>query len=91
MAEVLTVPLGCRYDEAQLRFNKGSKLGENFYVRQDGTQAYYFELEELRGLATQAGFEVEECEYIVRQYANRKERSARYRIWVHAKFRKPTA
>ncbi len=31
----------------------------------------------------------EECEYIRRQYANRGQGRARYRSWVHAKFRKP--
>ena len=40
-----------RYDEAQLRFKKGSKLDDHFYVRQDGTCAYYFDLEELVVLA----------------------------------------
>ena len=55
-----------RYDEAQLRFAKGSKLGENFYVRQDGTCAYFFSVEELTALATAAGLETEECFYIQR-------------------------
>ena len=32
------------YDHAMLRFAKGHKLGECFYVRQDGTRAYYFSL-----------------------------------------------
>ena len=36
-----------RYDEAQLRFKKGSKLSDNFYVRQDGTCSYFFTLEQL--------------------------------------------
>ena len=30
------------YDHAMLRFSKGHKISENFYVRQDGTRAYYF-------------------------------------------------
>ncbi|UYV61565.1 METTL6, partial [Cordylochernes scorpioides] len=30
------------YDQAMLRFKPGHKLSENFYVRQDGTRAYYF-------------------------------------------------
>ncbi|XP_076787537.1 tRNA N(3)-cytidine methyltransferase METTL6 isoform X3 [Arvicanthis niloticus] len=29
-------------DHAMLRFKAGSKLGENFYVRQDGTRSYFF-------------------------------------------------
>lgn len=30
------------YDHAMLRFGRGHKLSEHFYVRQDGTRAYYF-------------------------------------------------
>lgn len=29
-------------DHAMLRFKARSKLGENFYVRQDGTRSYFF-------------------------------------------------
>ena len=32
------------YDYAMLRFGRGQKIEENFYVRQDGTRAYYFSL-----------------------------------------------
>ena len=77
-----------RYDEAQLRFNGKNKIEENFYVRQDGTCAYYFTTEEIDELATSAGFECEENEYITRQYANRKQVKARYRVWIHCKYKK---
>lgn len=83
-----------RYDEAQLRFKKGSKLEDNFYVRQDGTCAYYFDISELEAMcgagkqgASGSGYlEMEEGEYILRQYANRQQKVARHRVWIQAKF-----
>ncbi len=75
-----------RYDEAQLRFSNSSKIAENFYVRQDGTCAFYFSLEYLDELLTSVGFTKVENEYICRQYANRKQSKARYRVWTHSKY-----
>lgn len=77
-----------RYDEAQLRFGRGKKLGDNMYVRQDGTIAYYFELEELRALFS--GLVERRCEYVLRQQANRKLQQGRYRVWTEAIFEKPS-
>jgi hypothetical protein len=76
-----------RYDEAQLRFKKQSKLDENFYVRHDGTCSYFFTIEELQLLAEDIGFECEEAYYIRRQYANRQQKTVRYRVWIHMKLR----
>ena len=78
-----------RFDEAQLRFKKGRRLGEpHFYARQDGTRAYFFNLDDLRALFEAAGFEVLELEYIRRQYQNRASKSVRRRCWVHGVFRR---
>ena len=77
-----------RYDEAQLRFKKGSKLDENFYVRQDGTCAYYFDITELKTMCESEGLEMESGENILRQYDNRQQKVARHRVWIQAKFRK---
>ena len=74
-----------RYDEAQLRFTSKSKLDTHFYVRQDGTCAHYFDVEELASLCETEGFQREECCYIRRQCANRKQKRARCRVWVHLK------
>lgn len=35
------------YDHAMLRFGRGHKISDSFYVRQDGTRAYYFSEGEL--------------------------------------------
>ena len=42
------------YDHTMLRFNPANKLSENFYVRQDGTRAYYFSKGELDQLVVLA-------------------------------------
>ncbi|PRP81952.1 abhydrolase domain containing 4 [Planoprotostelium fungivorum] len=63
-------------DMAQLRFEaprkdkEANRLSENFYVRKDGTRAYYFELEELQKLFKEAGYEIEENVVVERYVEN---------------------
>lgn len=66
---------------------KNSKIDSNFYVRQDGTCSYFFSMEDIHLLTSHCNLEVEECFYIQRQCANRKqeEEEARCRVWLHSK------
>ena len=74
------------YDQAQLRFKRGHKIQDNFYKRQDGTRCYYFEVDALRTLFEEAGFEAVECRYVQRQTVNKKEDVSVPRVFVQAQF-----
>lgn len=77
-----------RYDMAQLRFAKSSKskITDNFYVRYDGTFAYYFTTQEIEILFTNSGFKVISNQYCLREVVNRKTQVTMQRVWVQAKF-----
>ncbi|OII72783.1 methylase [Cryptosporidium ubiquitum] len=79
-----------RYDMAQLRFAKSSKskITDNFYVRYDGTFAYYFTIQEIESLFTNAGFKVISNHYCLREVVNRKTQVTMQRVWIQAKFTK---
>lgn len=77
------------YDHAMLRFKAGSKLGENFYVRQDGTRSYFFTDEFLAQLFMDAGYEEVLNEYVFRETVNKKEGLSVPRVFLQSKFRKP--
>ncbi|KAG7469866.1 hypothetical protein MATL_G00133320 [Megalops atlanticus] len=77
------------YDHAMLRFKSASKLGENFYVRQDGTRSFFFSTEMLMDLFMGAGFQSLVNEYVMRETVNRKEGLCVPRVFVQSKFRKP--
>jgi methyltransferase-like protein 6 len=80
-----------RYDEAQLRFKNGSKVADNLYVRNDGTLAYYFDLNELIEMCSKVGLypvSNERCGYIRIAQANRQQGKARHRVFVQCVFEK---
>ncbi|KAJ1921635.1 hypothetical protein IWQ60_006701 [Tieghemiomyces parasiticus] len=77
------------YDAAQLRFKPGCKLEDNFYVRQDGTMAFYFSTERTEVLFKEAGFGTVSLEYVFRKTTNVKEGLDVDRVFVQAKFEKP--
>ncbi|KAH8583418.1 methylase [Cryptosporidium sp. chipmunk genotype I] len=79
-----------RYDMAQLRFAKSSKskITDNFYVRYDGTFAYYFTTQEVETLFFNAGFKVISNQYCLREVVNRKTQVTMQRVWIQAKFTK---
>ncbi|XP_005110335.1 tRNA N(3)-methylcytidine methyltransferase METTL6 [Aplysia californica] len=79
------------YDYAMLRFSKGHKLSENFYVRQDGTRAFYFSLEKLNSIMSQAGLLQIQSSYIERATVNKKEGIHVPRIFVQGKYRKASS
>jgi len=86
-----------RYDYDQLILNSvvNAQLCDNFYVRglddsssAKGTCCYFFELDEVRSLFTNAGLEVIQLEYITRIYKNKKDGTSYKRIWVQGRFKK---
>lgn len=77
-----------KYDLAELRLaaHKHNKLGEDYYLKQDGTRVFYFTKETLRERF--ADFEEVENEYHYRLVENRKEGLRMKRVWIQAIFRK---
>ena len=77
-----------QYDLAELRLaaHRHNKLGENYYLKQDGTRVVYFTKPMLTDLF--AGFQEVQNEYHYRLVENRKEGLRMKRGWIQAIFRK---
>ncbi|KAK6161986.1 hypothetical protein DH2020_001827 [Rehmannia glutinosa] len=74
-------------DLAQERFTgKEQKISENFYVRGDGTRAFYFSDGFLRNLFEENGFILEEHVLCCKQVENRSREIVMNRRWVQAVF-----
>ena len=76
-----------RFDEAQLRLKKGTRLGEHHYVKADGTCCFYFEVDDVAPLFARH-FETVSLGLDCRQEANRATRQRRRRVFVRGQFRK---
>lgn len=75
-------------DLAQERLTcKDQKISENFYVRGDGTRAFYFSNEFLTSMFKENGFDVEELGLCCKQVENRSRELVMNRRWVQAVFR----
>ncbi|XP_070768509.1 tRNA N(3)-methylcytidine methyltransferase METTL6 isoform X1 [Enoplosus armatus] len=79
------------HDHAMLRFKAGSKLGENFYVRQDGTRSYFFSKELLAELFADTGLQPVANDYVLRETVNKKEGLCVPRVFLQSKFTKPAS
>jgi len=77
------------HDMAMIRFKPGSKIGENFYTRQDGTRSYFFQESEVEQLGQAAGLVSYQNEFVARRTVNVKEGVDVARNFVQSKFRKP--
>ncbi|XP_022142829.1 uncharacterized protein LOC111012843 isoform X2 [Momordica charantia] len=74
-------------DLAQERFDcKDQKISENFYVRGDGTRAFYFSNEFLTSTFKENGFDVKELDVCCKQVENRSRDLIMNRRWVQAVF-----
>lgn len=78
------------YDMTMLRFAPRQRVSSCLYQRDDGTLSYFFSLEMVRGLLTRVGFLERELEYCCVQLMNRRKQVPMKRVWVHAKFQKPS-
>ncbi|KQK23710.1 uncharacterized protein LOC100844747 [Brachypodium distachyon] len=74
-------------DLAQERLmSKGQQISENFYVRGDGTRAYYFSNEYLVDLFSECGFALEEICVHNKKVENRSLDLVMNRNWIQATF-----
>eukprot|EP00092_Neocalanus_flemingeri_P021830 GFUD01023682.1.p1 GENE.GFUD01023682.1~~GFUD01023682.1.p1 ORF type:complete len:112 (-),score=38.19 GFUD01023682.1:56-391(-) len=77
------------YDMAMIRFKPGSKIGQHFYTRQDGTRSYFFQESEVEQLGLAAGLVTYQNTSLARRTVNVKEGVDVARSFVQSKFRKP--
>ncbi|KXN68319.1 methyltransferase [Conidiobolus coronatus NRRL 28638] len=75
-----------RFDLAQLRFKKGRYVQDNFYVRGDGTQVYFFTEDELREIFDPSKFTEKQLGVDRRLIVNRAQKVQMHRVWIQGKW-----
>ena len=66
--------------------SRNQKLSDNFYVRSDGTRAYYFSVEDLVSLFADEGLELQQVHVQETVVTNRAESMDMNRRWIQAQF-----
>lgn len=78
-----------RKDAAQLRFSEDRRLADDLFVRQDGTLAFYFDVDELSSIfKDDCNFVVKECKLVHSVTENIKKDLKVQRRFVQGKFMK---
>lgn len=78
-------------DLAQLRFEESGqrkKLGDNFYLRGDGTRCFYFTEQFLKSLFQEEGFQCDRITIFNKQVENKGRNLTMDRKWIQAVFTK---
>ena len=75
-------------DMAMRRFSPDNRISERFFVRQDGTRSFFFDVDSLALLFEGQGFEVLDNRYVSRSTTNVKEGINVERTFIQAKFRR---
>ena len=77
-----------RYDMAHIRFKPNRKIEDNLYARQDGTLAYFFDLDEVDSLFIRHGLKKQKNTTIRRCIRNRKTNCEMHRVWIQSIYEK---
>lgn len=81
----------CVSDLAASRFKGRSRIGDNYFVRQDSTLSFFFDEDVLDTILREAGLVKVEIRRIERKVVNRKEEKTMNRVWLQAVYEKPVA
>ena len=73
---------------AQLRFKPSRRIQDNLYARQDGTLAYFFDVDELDALFRRHGLVKVKSDTIRRCIRNRKTNMDMHRVWIQSIYEK---